>query len=60
MRQDMAERVPEMGRSGAHRRWRNRPDELADAASPMSDCVRLAVSHAGGEREMEEVCEGVL
>jgi hypothetical protein len=32
MRQDVAKRIQEMGRSRAHRRWQNRPDELADAA----------------------------
>jgi hypothetical protein len=32
MRQDVAKWIQEMGRSRAHRRWRNRPDELADAA----------------------------
>jgi hypothetical protein len=32
MRQDVVKRIQEMGRSRAHRRWRNRPDELADAA----------------------------
>jgi hypothetical protein len=32
MRQDVAKRIHEMGRSRAHWRWRNRPDELPDAA----------------------------
>jgi hypothetical protein len=32
MRQDVAKWIQEMGRSRAHRRRRNRPDELADAA----------------------------
>jgi hypothetical protein len=31
-RQVVTNRIQEMGRSRAHRRWRNRPDELADAA----------------------------
>jgi hypothetical protein len=32
VRQDEAKLIQEMGRSRAYRRWRNRPDGLADAA----------------------------
>jgi hypothetical protein len=52
MRQDVAKRIQEMGRSRAYRQWQNRPDKLADAAVSDDESRRpgdvLSVNGKGG------------